>query len=85
MTANDDLMDMMVDDASSTAISDKIKEILYTKSAEMIDAARPLVGAELFGDEIPEVSEEEPETEVTNELETEVEPQEEEEPDETVN
>ena len=85
MTANDDLMDMMVDDASATAISDKIKEILYTKSAEKIDAARPLVGAELFGDEVPEVSEEEPETEVTSELETEVEPQEEEESDETVN
>ena len=74
MTANDDLMDMMVDDASSTAISDKIKEILYTKSAEKIDAARPLVGAELFGDEVPEV---EDETEVTSELETEEEPQEE--------
>ena len=74
-------MDMMVDDASSSAISDKIKEILYTKSAEKIDAARPFVGAELFGDEVPEVSEEEPtdETEVTNELETEEEPQEEEE------
>ena len=71
-------MDMMVDDASSAAVSDKIKEILYTKTAERVDAARPLVGAELFGDEIPEVSEEEPtdETEVTNE----VEPQEEEEP-----
>ena len=75
MAANDDLMDMMVDDASSSDISDKIKEILYTKSAEMIDVARPLVGAELFGDE---VSEEEPETEVTDELETEEEPQEEE-------
>ena len=74
-------MDMMVDDASSAAISDKIKEILYAKSAEKIDAARPLVGAELFGDEVPEV-EDEPtdETEVTSELETEVEPQEEEEP-----
>ena len=57
-----------VDDASSAAISDKIKEILYTKSAEKIDAARPLVGAELFGDEVPEV---------TSELETEEEPQEE--------
>ena len=69
-------MDMMVDDASAASISDKIKEILYTKSAERIETARPLVGAELFGDEIPEV-EEEPtdETEVTNE----VEPQEEEE------
>ena len=72
-------MDMMVDDASSSAISDKIKEILYAKTAEKVDAARPLVGTELFGDEIPEV-EDEPtdETEVTSELETEVEPQEEE-------
>ena len=70
-------MDMMVDDASAASISDKIKEILYTKSAERIETARPLVGAELFGDEIPEVSEEEPETEVTSELETEEEPQEE--------
>ena len=69
-------MDMMVDDASSSAISDKIKEILYTKSAEKIDAARPLVGAELFGDEVPEIQDEPTdETEVTNE----VEPQEEEE------
>ena len=53
----------MVADASASDISDKIKEILYTKSAEKIDAARPYVGAELFGDEVPEVSEEEPETE----------------------
>ena len=67
-------MDMMVDDASAASISDKIKEILYTKSAERIETARPLVGAELFGDEIPEV---EDETEVTSELETEEEPQEE--------
>ena len=71
-------MDMMVDDASAASISDKIKEILYTKSAERIETSRPLVGAELFGDEIPEVSEEETETEVTSELETEEEPQEEE-------
>ena len=78
----DDLMDMMVADASASDISDKIKEILYTKSAEKIDAARPFVGAELFGDEVPEIQDE---TEVTNELETEVEPQEEEESDETVN
>ena len=74
-------MDMMVDDASSSAISDKIKEILYTKSAEKIDAARPFVGAELFGDEVPEIQDEPTdETEVTSELETEEEPQEEEEP-----
>tara|TARA_R100001440_G_C2480716_1_gene113318 strand:+ start:390 stop:641 length:252 start_codon:yes stop_codon:yes gene_type:complete len=82
----DDLMDMMAADASASDVSDKIKEILYAKTAEKVDAARPLVGAELFGDEVPEV-EDEPtdETEVTSELETEVEPQEEEESDETVN
>ena len=79
-------MDMMAADASASDVSDKIKEILYAKTAEKVDAARPLVGAELFGDEIPEV-EDEPtdETEVTSELETQVEPQEEEESDETVN
>ena len=76
----DDLMDMMVADASASDISDKIKEILYTKSAEKVDAVRPAVGAGLFGEEEPAA-----ETEVTNELETEEEPQEEEEPDETVN
>ena len=74
-------MDMLATDQSASEISDKIKEILYAKSAEKIDAARPLVGAELFGDEIPEVQDEPAdETEVTNELETEEEPQEEEEP-----
>ena len=79
-------MDMMAANASASDVSDKIKEILYAKTAEKVDAARPLVGAELFGDEVPEV-EDEPtdETEVTSELETEVEPQEEEESDETVN
>ena len=65
-------MDMMVDDASSAAISDKIKEILYTKSAERVDAVRPGVGAGLFGEEEPAA-----ETEISNELETEEEPQEE--------
>ena len=70
-------MDMITANDSAANVSDKIKEILYTKSAEMIDVARPLVGAELFGDEAPEVSEEEPETEATGELETEEEPQEE--------
>ena len=60
-------MDMMVADASASDISDKIKEILYTKSAEKVDAVRPTVGAGLFGEEEPAA-----------ELETEEEPQEEE-------
>ena len=57
----------------------KVKEILFTKSAQRIDAVKPDVAATMFGDEVPEVSEEEPETEATDELETEEEPQEEEE------
>ena len=72
----DDLMDMMVADASASDVTDKIKEILYTKSAEKVNAVRPSVGAALFGEEEPSS-----ETDVTNELE----PQEEEESDETVN
>ena len=79
-------MDMMAADASASDVSDKIKEILYAKTAERVDAARPLVGAELFGDQIPEVDDEPTdETEVTSELETEEEPQKEEESDETFN
>ena len=72
----DDLMDMIVADASASDVTDKIKEILYTKSAEKVNAVRPSVGAGLFGEEEPAA-----ETEVTNELE----PQEEEESDETAN
>ena len=60
----DDLMDMMVADASASDVTDKIKEILYTKSAEKVNAVRPSVGAGLFGEEEPDS-----ETEVTNELE----------------
>ena len=47
----DDLMDMMVADASASDVTDKIKEILYTKSAEKVNAVRPSVGAGLFGEE----------------------------------
>ena len=70
-------MNAMLDKgASANDVSDKIKEILFAKSAQRIDASKPDVAATMFGDE---VSEEEPETEVTNE----VEPQEEEESNET--
>ena len=65
-------MDMLATDQSASEISDKIKEILYAKSAEKIDAAKPDTAASLFGQEV------ESETETETEVETEVEPQEEE-------
>lgn len=46
----DELMDMLASDESPSQISDKIKELLFTKSAERIDAHRPQVAASLFGE-----------------------------------
>ena len=44
----DELMDLMVTDGSSSQISDKIKDILFQKSAENIEAIRPYVAASIF-------------------------------------
>lgn len=41
-------MDLLVTDGSSSQISDKIKDILFQKSAENIEAVRPYVAASLF-------------------------------------
>ena len=44
----DDLLDMIATDESPSQISDKIKELLFTKSAEKIDGFRPSVAASMF-------------------------------------
>ena len=54
----EDLVDLIATDASASDISDKIKERLYAKASEYVDAARPVVGADLFGDEVPEAESE---------------------------
>ena len=55
-------MDMIVSDESPVNISDKIKELLFAKSAEKIDGFRPEVASSLFG-----VEEEQDELEVEEE------------------
>ena len=80
----DELMDAMATDESPSQISDKIKEILFNKSAERIDAFKTDVANGVFGDvdlededledgevvdEIEDEVEAEDETEVTAELE----------------
>ena len=45
-----ELMDMIIDDDSPSNISDKIKDILFTKSADKVDAFRPDVAADTFGE-----------------------------------
>jgi hypothetical protein len=51
----DDLLDMITTDESPSQISDKIKEVLFAKSAERIDAYRPSVATQLFNDQDIEV------------------------------
>ena len=43
-------MDMILADESPAEVSDKIKEILFSKSAEKVDAVRPEVAASLFSE-----------------------------------
>ncbi len=71
-------MDMMATDESPSQISDKIKDILFAKSAERVDGYRPDVASSLFGDEESEVDDEnevdaEVDTDVEAEADTEVE------------
>lgn len=56
------LMDMIIADESPSNISDTIKDMLYTKSAEKVDAFRPDVAASTFN----------PAPEAAAEVETEV-------------
>ena len=51
--ANDvqqELMDMIIADQSPSEISDKIKDMLYAKSAEKVDSFKPDVAQNAFGD-----------------------------------
>ena len=54
-------MDMMVADDGAAQVSDKMKDILFAKSAERVDAYRQEVANSLFGS---------PEVEVEDEVET---------------
>lgn len=44
----EELLDMIAADESPSNISDKIKDILFAKSAEKIDALRPSVATAMF-------------------------------------
>ena len=59
----DDLLDMIISDESPSQISDSIKDVLYAKAAERVDAFRPLVANGLFtGEDQIEVEDDELET-----------------------
>ena len=46
----EELVNLIGADASALDISDKIKDVLYSKAAERINTIRPTVGASMFDD-----------------------------------
>ncbi len=47
----EELIDLIATNGSPSDVSDRIKELLYVKAAERVDAARPEIAAMMFGDE----------------------------------
>ena len=66
-------MDLLVTDDSPSQISDKIKDMLYSKSADKIAGIRPDVASQLFDNENEVDTEIEAEVEVETETEVETE------------
>ena len=60
-----ELMDMIIADKSPSQISDRIKDMLFAKTAEKVDGHRSNVASHTFDspDSEPETSPEEPEVE----------------------
>jgi len=56
----EELLDMIATDESPSDISDKIKELLFAKSADRVDAFRPVAANSMFGDntELEDISSE---------------------------
>tara|TARA_B100001175_G_scaffold21546_1_gene16175 strand:+ start:2818 stop:3075 length:258 start_codon:yes stop_codon:yes gene_type:complete len=48
------LIDMIANDSSSSEVSDAIKDMLYNRSAGLVDKVTPDIAADLFGDEVPD-------------------------------
>ena len=69
----DELMDMIINDESPSQISDKMKDLLFAKSAEKVETARPVVANSLFGDQEVEDEIDDDEVEAESEIEVEAE------------
>jgi hypothetical protein len=65
----EDVIDLIAINSSASDVSDKIKEILFSKAAERIDAARPYVAADMFGESDIDYDVDEEETDQSEEQE----------------
>jgi len=53
----EELLDMIIGDESPSTVSDKIKDILFDKSSEKIEAIRPSINNSLFNSEVEDTEE----------------------------
>ena len=57
----EEIIDLIATDSAASEVTDKLKDILFTKSAERIEAQRPDISGSMFDE--PEIEvEEEPES-----------------------
>tara|TARA_B100000287_G_scaffold112391_1_gene104695 strand:+ start:650 stop:856 length:207 start_codon:yes stop_codon:yes gene_type:complete len=54
----DEIIDLIATDSSSSDVSDKIKDLLYTKAADKIESQRADVAMSMFNQSEPEVEDE---------------------------
>ena len=50
----EEIVDLIAVDSSAAEVSDKIKDLLYTKATERIDNLKPEVASSMFGEVEPE-------------------------------
>ncbi len=50
----EEIVDLIAVDSSAAEISDKIKDLLYTKATERVDNLKPEVASSMFGEVEPE-------------------------------
>jgi len=68
-------MDLLVTDGSSSQISDRIKDVLFAKSAENIEAIRPNVAASIFDGDVNLDTEEDGQVEFESDMDFDSEPE----------
>ena len=54
----EDIIDLIATDSAASEVTDKLKDILFTKSAERIENQRPNISASMFDVPEPEPTEE---------------------------
>ena len=59
----DDLIDLIATDKSAAEVTDTIKDVLYAKAAERIEAQRPDIAASMFDPSIADAEDDSAEEE----------------------